>query len=81
MNVNFQLNPGQCRAARALLHWSQRTLAEQADVGINTIAEFESGSREPRSMTRKALCLAFNEAGIELTEKGVQLNENSDQSN
>jgi transcriptional regulator with XRE-family HTH domain len=37
----------QCRAARALLDWSQEKLAEQSSISMEVLAEFEAGTRIP----------------------------------
>ena len=37
-------NPAQCRAARALLGWTQTELAREANVGVITVTRLESGS-------------------------------------
>jgi DNA-binding XRE family transcriptional regulator len=39
------LSSNQCRAARAFLHWTQETLADEAAVARKTIMVFESGGR------------------------------------
>ncbi|RWE53846.1 MAG: helix-turn-helix transcriptional regulator [Mesorhizobium sp.] len=54
----------QCRAARALIGWSQQQLAEAAAVGVATIRVFEGGGSEPRSATLQVLCLALEAAGV-----------------
>jgi len=45
MNAPAAITPAQCRAARAILDWSQEKLAESAHVGRATIADFERGTR------------------------------------
>ena len=42
---------GQCRAARALLEWTQDQLAETASVAKKTLADFEAGKRTPYDRT------------------------------
>ncbi|TIM87719.1 helix-turn-helix domain-containing protein [Mesorhizobium sp.] len=54
----------QCRAARALIGWSQQQLADAAAVGVATIRVFEGGGSEPRSATLQVLCLALEAAGV-----------------
>lgn len=41
----MQISAAQCRAARALLDWSQEQLAQNASVARATIADFERGLR------------------------------------
>lgn len=57
--------PEQCRAARGMLGWSQAKLAETADVGKQTIADYERGARTPYDRTLRDLRLALEEGGIE----------------
>ncbi|GAB4063953.1 helix-turn-helix transcriptional regulator [Ancylobacter sonchi] len=55
----------QCRAARALLAWSQDQLAEASGVAKATIANFELGKRTPYDRTLTDLRTALEAAGIE----------------
>lgn len=65
------LTPGQCRAARALLGWSQSELARSALVSISTIAQFERGQRATTRANLVALRQALDLAGIAfLTNEG-----------
>jgi transcriptional regulator with XRE-family HTH domain len=57
----------QCRAARALLNWSQRRLAEEARVARKTVADFEAASRPLRERTRRDITETLQENGIEFT--------------
>ena len=57
--------PAQCRAARALLRWSQADLAEKAKVGKQTLADFERGAREPYDRTLADIVSVLEEGGIE----------------
>lgn len=64
------ISPAQCRAARALLQWSQDDLSNKAEVAKRTIASFEQethGRLQERIET--ALEQAFKAAGIELIEQ------------
>jgi transcriptional regulator with XRE-family HTH domain len=68
--------PGQCRAARGLLGWSQQELAQQARVGIVTVHQLEAGLSQPRRATLDVIQRAFEAAGIEFTngdQPGVRL--------
>ncbi len=70
------ITAAQCRAARALLRWSQPQLAAKARVGIVTIQDFESEKRAPRTGTLLALRVALEAAGVKFTngdEPGVKL--------
>ena len=59
------LSPAQCRAARALLAWSQEELVRQANITKKTIADFERGATTPRRQTLDQILAAFDAAGIE----------------
>jgi transcriptional regulator with XRE-family HTH domain len=54
----------QSRAARGLLKWSQRQLAEESGVGLSTVAEFENDKRDPWPDNLAAIRNAFEKAGI-----------------
>ena len=59
------ISPNQCKAARALLGWTQEQLAVTAGIGISTVREFELGQRKPIARNRQAILDAFSAAGIE----------------
>ena len=54
----------QCRAARALLLWSQADLARRARVSAVTIRTFERGQGSIRPATARLLRLVFETAGV-----------------
>ncbi len=60
------LNRLQCRAARALLDWSQEELAHHASVTQKTIADFERGATRPYARTITKIIVALELAGVEL---------------
>jgi transcriptional regulator with XRE-family HTH domain len=62
----------QCRAARALIGWSQDQLASASKVAKATIANFEAGKRDPYPRTLDDLRQALENAGIEFTNGGQQ---------
>jgi transcriptional regulator with XRE-family HTH domain len=49
------LTPEQIRAARGLLNWSQRELAEASGVAVQSIKNIETGKTDPRLSTATAL--------------------------
>ena len=59
------LRPAQCRAARALLAWSQEDLVRHSKITKKTIADFERGATTPRPQTLDQILAAFEAAGIE----------------
>ena len=68
--------PAQCRAARALLSWSQAELAEKASVSKQTLVDFERGARQPYPRTLADIRSALEAAGVEFTNgdaPGVRL--------
>lgn len=67
------LTPAQCRAARALLDWSQPELAQRAGMHVQTISSFESDHGTPTKTTLEKIFLTFESVGIEfLNEDGVK---------
>jgi transcriptional regulator with XRE-family HTH domain len=62
------LTPAQCRAARALLDWTQEELAERAEVSRGTIRGFESGQHALQRSTAAAVRRALEAAGVMLLE-------------
>lgn len=66
------LSPAQCRAARALLDWTQDELAEHAEVSRGTIRGFESGQHALQRSTAAAVCRALEAAGVRLVDADAQ---------
>jgi transcriptional regulator with XRE-family HTH domain len=64
----MEFTPGQCRAARALIGWSQDELATASKVAKATIANFELGKRSPYDRTLDDLRGALEAAGVEFTD-------------
>lgn len=58
------ISAAQCRAARALLEWSQDQLAENARVARPTIADFERSTRFPMRNNLLSIIAAFEAAGV-----------------
>lgn len=73
------MTSGQLRAARALLDWSQTTLADKAGLSVETIKRLErmKGPLEATKVsTLEAIGKAFEKAGVEFTNgdgAGVRL--------
>ena len=59
----------QCRAARALLNWSQQELADRAGVGIVTVRQLEAGNTQPRRATLDVIRRALKSAGVEFIDE------------
>lgn len=68
------MSPAQCRAARALLSWSQSDLVTHCGITKKTIADFERGATtKPQKGSREAIIAAFEAAGIEFIKGGVRV--------
>src|ERR1017187_1569178 len=63
--------PTQVRAARALLGWNQRELAEKAKVAASTVADFERGKHTPVPNNLDALRAALEAGGVSLLPGGA----------
>jgi transcriptional regulator with XRE-family HTH domain len=61
----MSITPGQCRAARGLLNWSQRELVERSGVSQAAIANFERGASIPYPRTLKDVRETLENAGLE----------------
>lgn len=61
------ITSAQIRAARGLLDWSRRELAEKSGVGFSSLLRLESFEGIPSSnvKTLEAIKKAFEEAGVE----------------
>ncbi len=66
------ITPEQCRAARAWLDWSQEDLAQQANVALSTIRDFEKDRREPIANNVDAIQQTLENAGIEFTSAALE---------
>jgi transcriptional regulator with XRE-family HTH domain len=58
------MTPAQCRAARALIAFSQDELAAASGVAKRTIANFEGGLAQPYPRTMAALRSALEAGGV-----------------
>lgn len=56
--------PAQCRAARALINWSQEDLEKESRITKKTIADFERDARTQHATTSDALEEALRAAGV-----------------
>ncbi|HEV7371825.1 transcriptional regulator [Arenibaculum sp.] len=56
--------PEQCRAARALLDWSQAELAKRSGVAWSTVKSFEGGKHALLRANRTVIRAAFEAGGI-----------------
>lgn len=68
----MKFDASKIRAARALLDWGQRDLAERSGVSHMAITNLEQGKTEPQSETIEKIQNAFELAGVIITLKGVE---------
>jgi transcriptional regulator with XRE-family HTH domain len=61
-----KLTGAACRAARALLKWSMRDLADAANVSLPTILKLENG-KPVSSDTADKIAVAFERHQVEIT--------------
>lgn len=59
----------QCKAARALLGWSQKELAETAGVGLRRLVDFEGGERQLNLSSLLALEKVLSDQGVQLIDE------------
>jgi transcriptional regulator with XRE-family HTH domain len=64
-NVDNGMRPAQCRAARALLDWTQPQLAKVAGLGLSTVVDYERDRRRVSEGAVRAIRDALEGAGIE----------------
>ncbi len=58
------IGSSQCRAARALLGWSRKQLAQSALIAERTLVDFERGARNPLDRTLSDIRRALEDAGV-----------------
>jgi transcriptional regulator with XRE-family HTH domain len=63
------ITPAQCRAARALISWSQEDLAREARIGVVTVHQLEAGISQPRRATIDVIRRALEFAGVEFIDE------------
>ena len=59
------MSPAQCRAARALINFTQPRLAETAGVGLSTVVDFERERRQVSDESVQKMTQALVAAGID----------------
>jgi transcriptional regulator with XRE-family HTH domain len=63
------IDPENCRAARALINWSQQQLAKAANVGVSAVKNFEAGHRMLTPNNLAAIQNALKHAGVEFVSE------------
>lgn len=66
------VTPEQCRAARALLGWTQMDLAERSGIGCSTVRSFESGRHTLIRSNMAVLRAALEAAGVIFIEADAE---------
>jgi ribosome-binding protein aMBF1 (putative translation factor) len=69
---SVEMIPSQCRAARALIDWSQPKLAEASGFSISTIVDFERQRRAVSESAVEAMAQALEAAGVEFIRPGAK---------
>ena len=72
ISLRMPLTPEQCRAARALLDWTQDDLAGRAGVSRSTIRGFEGRQHELQRATAAAIRHALETGGVALLDSDAQ---------
>lgn len=73
------MTPAQCRAARALIEWTQPRLAEASGLGLSTVVDFEKSRRPVSDASVASMRTALEVAGVIFIDEnghglGVRLN-------
>jgi transcriptional regulator with XRE-family HTH domain len=68
--MSNNLEPWQCRAARAALDWSATQLESESGVSRKTLTDFEGGKRKMQAANVEAVQSAFRRAGAYFDENG-----------
>ena len=63
------ITPATCRAARALIDWTQSQLAQASNLGTTTIKDYEAGRRMPSINNLAAIERALEAAGVQFISK------------
>ena len=63
------ITPAQCRAARALLNWSQVELVEHSNTTRKIVANFERGATSPHPRNMTLITAAFEAQGIKFLKR------------
>ncbi len=67
------MTPAQCRAARALLQWSQDDLARQAGINAVTLRNYENEKTTAQRASISVMRQALESAGVIFTESTIEL--------
>jgi len=65
----MSISPEQCKAARALIGWSRRDLAQASDVSDSALFSFEERRRSPHRRTVNDIRRALENAGVTFVDQ------------
>lgn len=65
----MSISPEQCLAARALIGWSRRELAQASEVSDSTLFGFEERRRSPHQRTLNDIRRALENAGVTFVDQ------------
>jgi hypothetical protein len=68
--MSNNIEPWQCRAARAALDWSATRLQDESGVSRKTLTDFEGEKRKMQAANVSAVLSAFERAGVYFDERG-----------
>jgi transcriptional regulator with XRE-family HTH domain len=68
--MSNNIDPWQCRSARAALDWSATQLESESGVSRKTITDFEGGKRKMQAANVESILSAFDRAGVYFDERG-----------
>lgn len=79
----LMISAEQCLGARAMLRLTREQLGQAASVAVATLADFETGRRQPHPRTLSAIRSALEAAGVIFIDQngdgpGVRLRNTSD---
>ena len=69
----IMITPAQIRAARGLLKWSQKDLANKSGVSLRAINRMEIEECDPRMSTVKAIQYTLEQEGIIFINEGNKI--------
>ncbi len=68
--MSNNIEPWQCRAARAALDWSAARLESESGVSRKTLTDFEGEKRKMQAANVAAILAAFERAGVYFDDRG-----------
>jgi hypothetical protein len=66
------ISPVQCKAARALLNWSENRLSGEAEIDTAAVRRFEGGDESVPEEMQRAIIRTFESFDVEFINDGFQ---------